>query len=131
MIFACSGEPLGKLRNVNYHHHTIIIITHTSITYLINRINNIACLQIIRPRNNTKNSVLCPLFSTEPEINTKYIKSPLGHGASGGLRKIAQTQKGDNNDNNKVGEKRKVSENHQEFTRQEIYPGHIHGVLSP
>lgn len=30
----------------------------------------------------------------------------------------------------KSGEKGKVSENHQEY-RYEIYPGHIHGVLSP
>lgn len=83
-------EFLGKLGNVNnYHHH--IIIKHMLIVYLINKINNIVCLQIIiRSKNKTRNSALCPFFSNEPDFNIKYITSPLGRRASGGLNKIAQ-----------------------------------------
>ena len=52
--------------------------------------NDIVCLPIVRSKPETQNSVLCPFISKEPECNIKYITSPLGHGALGGLNKIVQ-----------------------------------------
>lgn len=82
---------LGKLGNVNNYHHHHHHHQTCAVVYLINKINNIVCLQIIiRLKNKTRNSALCPFFSNELDFNIKYITSPLGQRASGGLNKIAQ-----------------------------------------